>query len=187
MQNLLAASAHSDVPNVLAVPVHELVIGLISFFVVFGLLAKFALPKIKQTLAERTEAIEGGIRRAEEAQAEANRLAEDYRAQLAEARNEAAAIRAQAQADKTAIIESARAEAAEAAAAVTARAEAQLQAERASILNGLRREVGDLAVTLAGKVVGESLSDDTRAAATVERFIADLEQQAELSAEGAVR
>jgi len=38
--------------------------------------------------------------------------------------------------------------------------------------------VGTLALTLASKVVGESLADDARARATVDRFIADLEAQA---------
>ena len=42
----------------------------------------------------------------------------------------------------------------------------------------LRSEVGTLALTLAGKVVGESLEDDARARATVDRFIADLEAEA---------
>ncbi len=55
---------------------------------------------------------------------------EQYQAQLAEARTEAAQIRAQAQADKLAMVEEARTEAAEAAAAVTARAEAAIAAER---------------------------------------------------------
>jgi F-type H+-transporting ATPase subunit b len=103
---------------------------------------------------------------------------EQYQAQLAEARTEAAQIRAQAQADKAAMVEEARTEAAEAAAAVTARAEASIAAERASTVASLRREVGTLAVSLAGKVVGESLEDDARARATVDRFIADLEAQA---------
>ena len=35
-----------------------------------------------------------------------------------------------------------------------------------------------MAVTLAGKVVGETLTDDARARATVDRFLADLEAQA---------
>ena len=35
-----------------------------------------------------------------------------------------------------------------------------------------------LALALAGKVVGESLTDDARAKATIDRFIADLEAQA---------
>jgi F-type H+-transporting ATPase subunit b len=160
------------------VPLAELVLGLIAFFVVFGALAKLALPGIRKALEERTAAIEGGIARAEEREAEATAMYEQYQAQLAEARAEAAQIRAAAQAEKQAMIEEARAEAAAAAAAVTARAEAAIEAERASTVASLRREVGTLAVSLAGKVVGESLEDDARARATVDRFIADLEAQA---------
>ena len=168
-----------ETSNVLALPVYEMIIALLAFAIVFGALAKFALPGIKKTLEERTEAIEGGLQRAEDAQAEASRTLEEYKAQLAAAREEAAAIRAQAQSDRTAIVEEARTEAAAAAAAVTARAEAQMAAERSATMATLKRDVGAMAVDLAGKVVGESLTDDARAQATVERFIADLEAQAE--------
>jgi F-type H+-transporting ATPase subunit b len=173
--NLLAAEGGT---NVLGVPLAELVMGLLAFFVVLGALNKFALPGIRKAIDERTAAIEGGIARAEEREAAAQAMYEQYQAQLAEARTEAAQIRAQAQADKAAIIDEARREATEAAAAVTARAEASIAAERASTVASLRREVGTLAVSLAGKVVGESLEDDTRARATVDRFIADLEASA---------
>jgi F-type H+-transporting ATPase subunit b len=173
--NLLASEGGT---NVLGVPLDELILGLVAFFVVFGALAKFALPGIRKALNERTAAIEGGIARAEEREAEATAMYEQYQAQLAEARAEAAQIRAAAQAEKQAIIEEARAEAAAAAATVTSRAEAAIEAERASTVASLRREVGTLAVSLAGKVVGESLEDDARARATVDRFIADLEAQA---------
>lgn len=50
-----------EMPSVLAVPIDELIIGIIAFLVVFGGLAKFALPSIKKTLEDRTNAIEGGI------------------------------------------------------------------------------------------------------------------------------
>ena len=73
-------------------PVDELIIGIIAFLIVFGGLAKFALPAIKKTLDERTNTIEGGIERAESAQAEAQKVLEDYREQLASAREEAAAL-----------------------------------------------------------------------------------------------
>ncbi len=39
----------------------------------------------------------------------------------------------------------------------------------------LRSEVGTLAVDLAGNVIGETLSDDARANAVVDRFLAELE------------
>ena len=173
--NLLAAE---DAPSVLAVPLDELILGIVAFLIVFWALSKLALPGIRKALDERTASIEGGIARAAAREAEANALYERYQAQLAEARTEAAQIRAQAQSDKLAIVDEARVEATEAAVAVTARADAAISAERASTIASLRSEVGTLALTLAGKVVGESLEDDARARATVDRFIADLEAQA---------
>ena len=92
-QLLAAGGENEPMPSVLAVPIDELVVGLLAFFIVFGVLAKVALPKIKETLAARSEAIEGGLRKAEEAQVEAQRALEEYRAALASAREEAASIR----------------------------------------------------------------------------------------------
>ena len=175
---LTAGEGGEEMPNVLAVPLDEFIIGIIAFFVVFGVLGKLALPKIKQTLDERADLIEGGLKRSEEAQAEAQQVLEEYKAQLAQAREEASAIRTQAQADRTAIIDEARNEARQAAAAVTAAAEASLAADRAQAMSTLTRQVGELSVTLAGKIVGESLSDDARVRATVDAFLDDLERQA---------
>lgn len=163
-------------PNVLRLPLDELIIGTVAFFIVFFVLAKFAFPNIKKTLAERVDKIEGGMARADQAQAQANALLEQYRQQLAQARNEAAEIRAQAQADRQTIVEQARVEATAAAEQVTARAQAQLAADQQQMRTDLIREVGSLSVNLAGKIVGESLTDDARVSATVDRFITDLEQ-----------
>jgi F-type H+-transporting ATPase subunit b len=103
---------------------------------------------------------------------------DEYRAQLAGAREEASVIRTQAQADRSAIIEEARNEARSAAASVTAAAEASMSAERAQAISSLTKQVGELAITLADKIVGEALADDARVQATVNSFIADLEGQA---------
>jgi F-type H+-transporting ATPase subunit b len=173
--NIIAAE--SEV-NILRLPLDELIIGTLAFAIVFFALAKFAFPAISKTLEDRADAIEGGLARAENSQAEAAAMLEEYRAQLADARGEAANIRAEAQAEKTAMIEGARGEAAAAAASVTERAQAQIEAERTQAMASLRRDVSELALTLAGKVVGESLTDDARARASVDRFIADLEVEA---------
>ncbi len=175
MFNIIAAE--SEV-NILRLPLDELIIGTLAFAIVFFALAKFAFPAISKTLEDRADAIEGGLARAENSQAEAAAMLEQYRAQLADARGEAANIRAEAQAEKAAMIESARGEAATAAASVTERAQAQIEAERSQAMASLRRDVSELALTLAGKVVGESLTDDARARASVDRFIADLEVEA---------
>jgi F-type H+-transporting ATPase subunit b len=173
--NIIAAE--SEV-NILRLPLDELIIGTLAFGIVFFALAKFAFPAISKTLEARADAIEGGLARAENSQAEAAAMLEEYRAQLADARGEAANIRAEAQAEKTVMIETARGEAAAAAATVTERAQAQIEAERSQAMASLRRDVSELALTLAGKVVGESLTDDARARASVDRFIADLEVEA---------
>ena len=175
MFNIIAAE--SEV-NILRLPLDELIIGTLAFGIVFFALAKFAFPAISKTLEARADAIEGGLARAENSQAEAAAMLEEYRAQLADARGEAANIRAEAQAEKTVMIETARGEAAAAAATVTERAQAQIEAERSQAMASLRRDVSELALTLAGKVVGESLTDDARARASVDRFIADLEVEA---------
>ena len=178
MKVVAAVSAASEeMPSVLAVPVDELIIGLIAFLIVFGALGKFALPKIKATLDERADAIEGGLQRAEEAQAEASRVLEEYKEQLASAREEASAIRTQAQADRSSMVEEAKNEARQAAAQVTAAAEAQMAADRAQAMSTLTRQVGELSVELASKVVGESLTDDVRVRSTVDAFLDDLERQ----------
>lgn len=178
MATFIFASAEQHDINILRVPLDELVIGTVAFLLVFFALAKFAFPRINKTLEERADAIEGGIKRAQESQEEAAALLESYKSQLADARAEAAAIRNQAQAEKAAIIEQAKAEATAAAAAVTERATASIEAERAQAVASLRRDVSALALDLAGKVVGETLQDDAKARATVDRFIADLEAQA---------
>jgi F-type H+-transporting ATPase subunit b len=173
--NIIAAE--SEV-NILRLPLDELIIGTLAFGIVFFALAKFAFPAISKTLDARADAIEGGLARAENSQAEAAAMLEEYRAQLADARGEAANIRAEAQAEKTVMIETARGEAVAAAASVTERAQAQIEAERSQAMASLRRDVSELALTLASKVVGESLTDDARARASVDRFIADLEVEA---------
>ena len=107
MNRILAAEAENI--NVLRVPLDELVIGTLAFLLVFVVLAKFAFPALNKVLEERATAIEGGLKRAEDSQAEAAALLDEYRAQLASARTEASNIRAAAQAEKTAIVEAANA------------------------------------------------------------------------------
>lgn len=176
MTLLLAAAEGGSEFEVLAVPLSELIVGSIAFFIVFGVLGWLLLPKIKKVLEEREEAIEGGLKRADEALAEAAQMRDDYKEQIAKAREEASAIRNQAQAEKAAIIEEARAAAQEEAAKVTASAQAQIEAEKSKAVSELHKSVGTMATDLASRIVGESLTDDQKANAVVDRFISDLEQ-----------
>ncbi|WP_130508935.1 F0F1 ATP synthase subunit B [Krasilnikovia cinnamomea] len=169
--NLAAAVEHNPI-----IPFwQEVVIGTIAFGLLCFVLMKFVFPQMEKTFAARVDAIEGGIKRAESAQAEANALLEQYRAQLGEARTEAARIRDEARADAEAIRQDVLAKAREESDRIIATGHEQLAAQREAIVRDLRSEVGTLAVDLAGRIVGESLADEARARGTVDRFIAELD------------
>ncbi len=145
------------------------------FVVILLVVWKVALPKLTAMLDERSAAIEGNIAKADEAQKQAEAALEEYTRQLAEARTEAGEIREAAREDGKKIVAEAKQTASTEAARLTATAHTQIEAERQAALVSLRSEVGSLALDLAGGVVGETLSDDARATAVVDRFLADLE------------
>ena len=153
----------------------EFIIGLILFVVIFGVLGKMLLPRISKTLEERTDKIEGGLARAEEAQQEASKTLKEYQEQLASARHEAARLREEAREQGAQIVAEMRQQAQDEARRITEAAQAQIEAERQQALASLRSQVGELATELAGRIVGESLTDEARQSRMVDRFLADLE------------
>ena len=173
MHFLLADASQQD-PLIPSLP--ELIVGTICFLLVFGILGKVFLPRIQKTLAERTDLIEGGLNRADEAQAEAKQLLEDYRQQLADARHEAARMREEAREQGAQIIAEMREQAQAEARRLTESAQAQISSERQQALTSLRAEVGALATELASRIVGESLEDQARQSRMVDRFLDELEQ-----------
>jgi F-type H+-transporting ATPase subunit b len=170
----LAAEAAETEHNPIIPLWEEVVLGTIAFGLLCFVLMKFVFPMMEKTFAARVDAIEGGIKRAEAAQAEANQLLEQYKAQLAEARTEAARIRDEARADAEGIRQDVLAKAREESERIIAAGNEQLGAQRESIVRELRAEVGTLAVDLASKIVGEALADEARSRGTVERFIDEL-------------
>ncbi|MEU9037528.1 F0F1 ATP synthase subunit B [Streptomyces sp. NPDC048352] len=176
--NLMVLAAE-EMENPLVPPIPELVIGLIAFVIVFGFLAKKLLPNINKVLDERREQIEGGIEKAEAAQTEAQSVLEQYKAQLAEARHEAARLRQDALEQGTALKEELRAEGQRQREEIIAAGHAQIAADRKAAAQALRQDVGKLATDLAGKLVGESLEDVARQSRTIDRFLSELEEKAE--------
>lgn len=156
----------------------ELIIGLITFGIIFFGLWKLVLPRMHAMLEARTDQIEGGLKRAQEAQDEANRVLELYRAQLARARHEAAELREQAKEQAAQIVAEGRAAGAAERQRLIDSASAQIEADRQHALTALRAEVGALAVELASRIVGESLADEARQSRMVDRFLAELDADA---------
>lgn len=159
------------------VPNATFVVELIAFAIIVFILAKFVIPPINKAMTDRQNQIRKEFADLDEAQADARRAESDYKAQLADARHEAARIREDAREQGAAIIADMRSQAQEESERILRHARAQLEAERSQAVQSLRSEVGSMATTLAGRIVGESLEDDGRRARTVERFIAALEEE----------
>jgi F-type H+-transporting ATPase subunit b len=174
----LAAEEAPHVPNPIMPLIQEVIIGTIAFALLVFVLGKYVWPKMEQTFKARVDAIEGGLARAEAAQAEANQMLEQYKAQLATARTEAARIRDEARAEAVAIKNDVLVQAQEERDRIIAAGRDNLAAERQTIVRELRAEVGTLAVDLASKIVGESLADEARNRGTVDRFLGELEATA---------
>ncbi|MFI0470452.1 MULTISPECIES: F0F1 ATP synthase subunit B [Saccharopolyspora] len=153
----------------------EIVVGLIAFLLLLFVLWKYAVPRFEKIYAERSERIEGGIAKAEAAQAEAQRTLEQYKSQLAEARAEAARIRDDARAEGQQILEEMRTQAQTESERIINQGQTQLAHQRAQIVAELRSDLGRQAVELAGRIVGESLEDEARRRGTVDRFLDELE------------
>lgn len=182
MSLLMAAEegANPLVPNI-----WEIVITAIGFLILLFIVTKYVIPMFETIYQERKEAIEGGLAKAEKAQAKAAAARDEYDQQLKQARLEAQQIREAANSEGEAILAEFKERATAEAQRITDNAQKAIQAERTAALVSLRQEVGTLASELAGKIVGESLQDDERSARVVDRFLADL--QAEQQNEGATR
>ncbi len=153
----------------------EVIWGGIAFLIVFVALWRVLLPRLTKTLQDRTDAIEGGIERATRAEDEAKRLAEQYRAQLEEARHDAARLREASREEGARIVAELREQAQAEAARIIQAAHVQIAADRQQAFASLRAEVGTLAVEMASKIVGESLADEARQSRVIDRFLAELE------------
>jgi F-type H+-transporting ATPase subunit b len=182
---MMSLLAEGTAQNPLIPDTAELIIGLLCFFIVFGVLGKKLLPNIQKTLDERHDAIEGGLERAAAAQAEATRTLDEYKAQLAEARHEAARITEHAREQGSVIIAEMKEEGQRQREAIIAAGHAQIEADRRQVTNVLRQDVGRIATDLAGRVVGESLEDSARQSRIIDRFLDELEAKSAEAASAA--
>lgn len=168
-------AAEDDGPSPLLPHLSELIVGIVAFVLLFLFLRARVFPMFEKAYAERTNAIQGGMERAEQAEREAREALEQYRAQLGDARQEAARLREEARAQGTTIVAELREQAQAEAARIVAGAHAQIASDRQSAFNELRGQVGDIAIDLSERIVGESLRDRDLQSRVVDRFLAELE------------
>jgi len=135
----------------------ELVVGALAFAILFFFMWKWVFPRVNTLLEERRTKIQGELEKAEETRRQADTELADYRKQLANAREESNGIIEEARRTAEQLRAEIAAKAEREAETTVARAQEEIRAERDRVFQLLRSEVAELAVGLAGRVVGESL------------------------------
>ncbi|WP_067646211.1 F0F1 ATP synthase subunit B [Nocardia harenae] len=172
---VFAATEGEDV-NPLLPETYDIVWSIVCVVIIGFVFYKYVIPRLTKVLDERSDKIEGGIARAEAAQEEAKQTLQQYQQQLTDARTDAARIREEARTQGQQILAQLRAEAQAESDRIVASGHAQLEAQRQQILTELRSEVGRTAVDLAEKIIGQSVSDEAKQAASIDRFLNELDQ-----------
>lgn len=173
--SVLAAAGGGGGSQNFLIPNATIFAELVIFLIVFGLLWRYVLPPVRRSMDGRQEMVR---RQVEESQQAAERLAAAdarYREALAEARAEAAQIRDEARAEAQRTRDELRSQAEQEVAEIRRRGEEQLAGQRERAVGDLRPQIGELAVTLAQRVAGDSLEDEGRRRETVDRFVDELD------------
>lgn len=134
-----------------------MIFAIINFIVLVIGLKFFLYKPVCNMLDSRKEEVANNLNAAETAKLEAQKLKDEYAAQIQNARNEAQDIINQAakigEQTKADIVNEAREEAAR----LTAKAQDEIAREKTEALNEIRNEIADLAVLAASKVVGKTI------------------------------
>jgi F-type H+-transporting ATPase subunit b len=141
---------------------NELIWGSISFIVIFALLYKLAWPGLKKGLEARTERIRADLDAAETAKGEADGILSDYKAQLADARNESARIIEEARQAADGLRKDQEQRLQNELAELRQRAAADIESAKRQAIGDLRDEVAQLAIGAAEVIVQRNLDRDTQ-------------------------
>lgn len=172
---LLAEAVQEEETTNFLLPNATFLFELLTFAVILAILWKFVVPPLSRAMTARQEQIKRQLDEGREAKERLDAAEAEYRQALLDTQAEGSRIREEARAEGQLIIADLRQRAQDEADRIAARETARREAERQQIVAQLRGEVGQIAVALAGKIVGESLDDEARQKRMVERFIADLE------------
>ncbi len=138
------------------------VVELMAFVIVLGVLWRYVIPPVQQAMNARQELARQLVSDSAEARQLLEKAQTAYQSAMAEARHDAAQLRARAQQQRREIV-------------AGASTEAQVEAERRQAIGQLKTELGSLAVDLAEKILGEALADSQRQERLIERFLSEIE------------
>src|SRR6266851_7759145 len=132
----------------------------VIFVILLVLLWRLAFPAIVRSVEERERRIQKQLEDAEKANAEAQRLLEEHKKQIAAARNEAQEILAKAKTVAQKERETLLAKAREEYDALLNRARKDIDAEKEKAIQALRREAVELSIAAASRVIEANLDNE---------------------------
>lgn len=148
----------------------EFIPMLVCFIILIAILGKFGWPKFADMLDKRELTIKDSLEKSEAARIESEKLLEEYKQQLAEAKTQAAQIVADAkktgEALKTDMSEQAQKEAAD----IIAKAKVAIESEKKVAIAELQSSVADTSIAVAARLVGNDLSEDDHRK-VIERYV----------------
>ncbi|MGM9773677.1 MAG: F0F1 ATP synthase subunit B [Candidatus Egerieousia sp.] len=149
---------------------------LISFGIVFFILAKFAFPFITKSVENRRNYVETSLKEARQAEVKLAKVKEEGDEIVASANKEQGRLLRIASEQRDKIIAEAKNKASVAAQKELDAAREQITKEREDAIIALRREVAVLSCDIAEKVVREQLSDKDRQMAMIDRMLEEVDK-----------
>lgn len=156
--------------SVLLPQMDEFIPMLLAFFVLLFVLGKFGWPMFAGMLEKREGTIKDSLEKSEAARIESEKLLEEYKAQLADAKAQAQQIVADAKKAGEAAQADITTKAQEEASAMIAKAKAAIETEKKIAIAELQGSVADTSIAVAAKLVGEDL-DDAEHRKIIERYV----------------
>ncbi len=165
------AEESSNKAEILIPKMAEFIPALIAFLIIWVVLAKFAWPQILSMMDERGKRIQESLDEAETTKKKAIASRREYDELVTDARRKSADIvleaRKDAEAERARIIEAAHKEAED----IIAKAHANAEDERNAIYAAAAASIADLSVSVASKIVGETLDQDGEQRRLIERYV----------------
>ena len=146
----------------------------IIFLLFWFIIGKYAFGPIKDALKKREEDIQDALDEAKKAKEEMAALHAKNEELLKEAQAERAAIMKEAKATKDAIINEAKTKAKEEAQRIVTTAKQEIENQKKAALTEVKNEVGQMALSIAEKVIRKELQGNTNQESFVNKLVDEI-------------
>lgn len=147
---------------------------LLSFGVVFAVLAKYGFPVIIKMVNERKAYIDNSLKVASEANEQLDNLKQEGELIIAKAHEEQLRILNEAASTRERIIREAKEKAQSETTKMLEEVKLQIQAEKNDAIREIRRQVATLSVDIAEKVLRKNLDNDIEQTAMIDRLLDEI-------------